>query len=223
MLSLVKILSVALIINLLFFSVYVFFEPQSVRALEDQIRITQTVTAEISITSPGDVTMSPSIPGMTGSGGVPSTGSATWTVITNNIQGFSMTIKSSTTPAMRGDATSDYFDDYTTTNLNIPDHIWGILSDAAEFGYTVEPETVADTVQLFRDNGTFCNQPGIQNQIDRCWLNASTSAVTIINRTASTTSSGEAEVVKFQVEQGASTFKLEDTYTATTTVTVVVN
>jgi len=217
-----QILSLTLILNILIFTGYSIFEPQSVEAVEDQIQIFQSVTAEISITSPSDVTMSPAIPGMTGSGGTPSTGQATWTVITNNKEGFTMTFKASTSPALRGNTTNDYFADYTPSNPSVPDYNWSIAANAAEFGYTVEPATAADTAQLFKDNGSACNT-GSNQTADKCWYSASTTAVTVINRTSSTSSSGENEVIKFRAEQGSNTFKLEDTYTATTTVTVTMN
>lgn len=205
---------------------YSFAEPQMVKAgtgpYENQILVNQTVTAEISISSPSDVTMSPSIPGMTGSGGSPSTGSATWTVITNNNAGFNMTLKASSSPAMTGNSQGDSFADYTPATANVPDYTWAIAASAAEFGYSVEPATAADTAAIFRDNGAACNT-GAGNTSNSCWLNASTTAVTIINRSSETSSGGEAEVVRFRVEQGASTFKIEDTYTATTTVTVTMN
>lgn len=222
-------MSLSLIISVAVIFSFVSLEPQLIMATgpgagpyEDQITITQSVTAEISITSPSNVSMSPAIPGMTGSGGAPSTGQAEWTVITNNNTGFSMTLIASSSPAMQGNSQGDSFADYTPATANVPDYSWSIAASAAEFGYSVEPATAADTAQIFLDNGSACNT-GTGQVANKCWLNASTTAVTIINRTSETSSSGQAEVIKFQVEQGASAFKVEDTYTATTTVTVTMN
>ena len=216
-------LIISLITSVLALSSYVVAEPQIIKAIEDQITISQSVTAEISVTSPSNVTMSPAIPGMTGSGGTPSTGSATWTVITSNNTGFSMTLKSSSSPSMSGESQGGSFADYTPATPTVPDYNWAIAATAAEFGYSVEPATAAVTATIFLDNGSSACNTGSSQTTGKCWLNASTTAVTIINRTSETSSGGEAEVVKFQVEQGASTFKIEDTYTATTTVTVTTN
>jgi hypothetical protein len=59
------------------------------------------VTTEISISNPaGDVTMSPSIAGMTGG---EANGSTTFTVKTNNLAGFDMKIKASTSRLLGSD------------------------------------------------------------------------------------------------------------------------
>jgi len=89
--------------------------------------------------------MSSAIPGMTGNLGSPRTGSAAWTVKTNNTTGFNLTLKSSTNPSMQLDATYN-FSDYSPVTAGTPDYNWASpVSGSAEFGYTVEPETAADT------------------------------------------------------------------------------
>jgi hypothetical protein len=172
----------------------------------------------ISISLPANVTMSPSIGGI--SGGTAS-GSASWTVTTDNPAGFSLTIKTTSTPSMILDETWN-FSDYSPTIANLPDYNWQSPSSGqAEFGYTVEPETPADTVQLFKDDGNSCNS-GNQNNIDTCWLNASTTNMTIINRTSRTDSDGEIEKIKFKVQSNGKFLK-EGNYIATIIVTAVVN
>ncbi len=91
----------------------------------------------------------------------------------------------------------------------------------AEFGYSVEPATVADTVTAFKDDGVNCNI-GALNTVSKCWLNASTTNFTVINRTTETTSAGEAEIVRFQTESNAKYLK-EGNYTATITATATMN
>jgi hypothetical protein len=83
-------------------------EPMSAQAVSDSVDVSQVVTSEISISSPADVSLSPSIAGMTGGAG---TGSATWTVKTNNTAGFNLTIKASAAPALVSGANT--FADYT--------------------------------------------------------------------------------------------------------------
>lgn len=216
-----KIISSVLILGILVMTGYMFFEPEMIKAVADSVVVTQAVSAEITISSPADVTMSSAIPGITGNLGAPRTGSATWTVKTNNDTGFNMTINSSVSPSMQLDGTYN-FSDYSPSAANVPDYTWASpAASAAEFGYSVEPATVADTAALFKDDGTACNV-GALNTADRCWLNASTTAVTVINRTTNTSSAGEAEVVKFQTESNAKYLK-EGNYTATITATATMN
>jgi hypothetical protein len=172
----------------------------------------------ISISSPADITMSPSISGITGG---TASASTSWTVITDNPAGFSLSIRSTSAPSMILDANWN-FSDYTPSTANVPDYHWqSPPSGQAEFGFTVEPETPADTVQLFKDDGTNCNT-GTLNTVDMCWLNASTTNVTIVNRSNRTDSNGEDEKVKFKTESNGKFLK-EGNYTATIIVTAVVN
>jgi hypothetical protein len=202
---------------------YFNFEPCAVEAMgvmpsADTITVTQGVTSEVSISAPADVTMSPTIAGISGGTG---DGSATWTVKCTDTSGFNMKIKASTSPALQ---TGSYnFADYTEASAGTPDFTWGINAADSEFGFTVEPATAADTVQAFKDNGSVCGGAGAANASDKCWDGLATTDIDIINRSSITSSSGEAEVVKFKAQSGASHFQAEGTYTATITVTAVTN
>jgi len=134
-----------------------------------------------------------------------------------------MKIKASQTNALYLDGTY-YFTDYTPGTSNVPDYNWtSPASTAAEFGFTVEPATAADTVQLFLDNATNACNTGSTNTANKCWLGFnSTTDINIINRTTATSGGGEAEVVKFQAESNAKYLK-EGSYSATVTVTATMN
>ena len=205
--------------------VFVTFEPLTIRAVQDTVIITAEVTEEISIDTPVDVTMSPSIPGMTGSAGTPSSGSVTWTVKTANATGFNMKIQASTDPALKtGDEYWEWFADYVPAAAGSPDFAWATPGNAgsAEFGFTVEPATTADTDTLFFDDGADCDT-GALNGADSCWLDFIGAVdIDIINRGSATAAGGEAEVVKFRAESNAKHLK-EGDYTATITVTAVTN
>lgn len=176
----------------------------------------------LSVSSPDDVTMTPNIPGVTGNPGSPSTGDATWTVKTDNAAGFTMSISASSDPAMRLDSTWN-FSDYSPVNAGTPDFNWATPdASAAEFGFTVEPKTEEDTVQLFLDNGSACDISGGSQNTDTCWYNLATTDLTIINRGSRTDSDGQDEKVKFQCESNAK-FLQEGYYQATITVTVATN
>ena len=221
-----KILKQALILSLVAFLVllnfYFAFEPGQADAVSDTAVVTLQVTEEISISSPADTSLTPSISGMTGNCGSPSSGSLTWNVKTNNSDGFNMKIHASTDPALQLDA-SNYFSDYTPESAGVPDYNWNSPSAGeAEFGFTVEPETAEDTVQKFLDDGSACNT-GSNQTTDKCWLDFNgTTDIDIINRTTNTDSTGEDEVVKFRAESNGKFLK-EGDYTATITVTVSAN
>lgn len=190
----------------------------SVRAasVSDDITVTQGVTTELTISSPSDVTLSPTIAGMTGGKG---TGSATWTVTTNNLAGFAMSIKASTDPALKS-AQGNSFADYTQAGT-VPDFTWDVAAADSEFGYTVEPHTVEDTVQAFKDDGSVCGGTGTANAADKCWKGLTTSDFTVISRSHETPQAGEAETVKFEAESGSSHYQVQGSYSAVVTVTAV--
>lgn len=203
---------------------YFVFEPAIIKAVGDTAIVSQAVTEEITITSPDDTSLTPSIPGITGNYQNPSTASLTWTVKTSNATGFNMKIKASQTNALYLDGTY-YFSDYSPASPGVPDYSWTSPSAAAaEFGFTVEPATAADTVQTFLDNASnACNEASGSQTAGKCWLNINGSTDTdMINRTTNTDLNGEAEVVKFQAESRAKFLK-EGSYAATITVTAAMN
>ena len=174
----------------------------------------------IAVSSPEDISLTPSIPGMTGGTG---DGSVTWRVIIDGLAGFDMKIKASTIPAMKLDA-GYYFSDYSPSSEGIPDYNWSVDSNQAEFGFTVEPATAADTVQLFLDNNSnTCNQSEGGNNANTCWLGFNgTSYINAINRTTRTDVDGEDEVFKFRAQSNAKFLK-EGQYVATITTVVASN
>lgn len=186
------------------------------------ITVNQVVSAEISITATATVSMSPAISGISGGTG---DGSTTMTVITNNTGGFSMAVKADYAPAMTlGGANSAVpaFADYTKVGT-APDYTWGVAVADSEFGFTVEPETDANAVAAFLDNGTDTCGTGAVETADKCWAPFTTTDYTVINRGTPTDSGGEAEVLKFKAQSGASHFQQQGTYTATITVTATTN
>lgn len=213
-----KIMRTTMASSLILLLLFVILEPQLAKGVDDSIVVTQVVTAEITISSPADVTMAPSIAGITGG---TSTGSATWNVKTNNGTGFNMALKASTDPALAGPAGS--FADYSEAVADTPDYTWSIANTDSEFGYTVEPATAADATAMFRDNGTDTCGSGANQTADACWMKFKTTDVIGINRTTLTASAGENEVVKFQAQAGTSRFQPQGTYTATITATALVN
>lgn len=169
----------------------------------------------ISITSPLDVTLTPSIGGITGGTG---NGYAEWTVITDDPAGYSLTIKASSSPALISGSNS--FADYTPVGgkSGNPDFAWGIDNADSEFGFTPEGN---DIVQKFLDNGGSPCNAGSTDTASACWYYASTTEQTISQSALPNHPSGTLTRVRFRATSGSSHVQIEGTYTATTTVTAL--
>ncbi|MEK7641506.1 MAG: hypothetical protein AAB365_00765 [Patescibacteria group bacterium] len=208
-----------LIVAVAFFTL----EPAVSNAIEDQFTVTQVVTAEISFLTPSsDIVMSPQLAGITGG---TSNGSTYVRVLTNNALGYSMTLTSSSSLGMIGNTQGGNIPAYTPATGIVPDFSFSVPVNRAEFGYTVEASTTPDLAQAFLDNGTTTCDTGSADTVDACWVNASTSARTIINRTTETAASGATTTIKFRVtiNSNPSPAVPQDTYVATTTLTATTN
>lgn len=202
---------------------FVIFEPAISAAIEDQFTITQSITAEISFLTPStDVTMGPSIAGITGG---TSNGGTQVIVLTNNATGYNMTLTASSSLGMIGNGQGGTIPAYIPTATGVPDFNFTTPANRARFGYTVEATTTNDLDQSFKDNGSNTCNTGSTDTANSCWLNASTTAETIINRSSATTASGATTTIKFRVVVNASPLPAipQDTYVATTTLTATVN
>lgn len=115
------------------------------------------------LTVPDSLTMTPEISGI--SGGVAS-GTSVVNVLTNNQSGYTLMIRSSSSPALQTTSTGFSFSDYTNSSAPTPDFIWNIDSDTSEFGFTVDG---LDIVQNYRDNGSVCNQLIDSYSEHSCW------------------------------------------------------
>ena len=227
-----KTISLALVISLVISIVFVVLEPQSVSSAEDTIDVSLTVTSDISISAPNNVTLTPNMGGVVGG---TASGDATWTVVTGDSSGFSMTLKESDAgPALSGDTQGDEFADYTPTDASTPDWDWLVADSTAEFGFTIVPETDADAVPDFLDDATdTCGGGDASNQTtEKCWFGLNgTTEVPIINRTSETDWGGQDEKVIFKAElfntdgipNDDAGMLIEDTYKAVITATVVTN
>jgi hypothetical protein len=162
----------------------------------------------IAITSPADLALA-SISGVIGG---TSEGTVAWTVTTDNIAGYTMTIKASTSPAMQSG--TDSFADYTPATAD-PDFNHSVASTDSEFGFTPEGTEVSSR---FKDNGSACNT-GSSEASGKCWDGLSTSDKTIAGRTTGNHPSGTATTVRFKAESGSNHIQTAGNYAATVTVT----
>ena len=192
-----------------------------------QFTISQTVSAEVSFLTPASNVILTTSGGSTSLGGITggtSNGGTQVAVVTNDRAGYTMTIMASSSLGMIGNASSSqYIPAYVSTTPGVPDYTFAV-PPRAYFGYTVEASTTADTAQAFKDNGSTCNT-GSGNTSDSCWLAATSTQYTIINRNYLTPGSGATTTLKFRVviTPNPNPVIPDDTYVATTTLTATVN
>lgn len=165
----------------------------------------------ISSPPPSDLTLS-SIGGITGEG---SEGTVSWVITTDNFAGYTMDIKTTTTPALT--SASDSFDDYTPSGAN-PDYTFAIASSTSAFGFSPEG---TDTNSRFLDNGSACNISSGEVSA-KCWDGLSTSVKTIAGKTSSNHPAGSTVSVRFRAESGSAHIQTSGNYSATIIVTALV-
>lgn len=168
----------------------------------------------ISLSVPGSTAMSGAI--TTSAGGM-ATAAADISVLTNNSTGYTLQIKSNSSPAMVSGVNS--FADYATSSPL--DYSWAVNANSSSFGYTPEG---ADLVDFFKDDGSAnCNQLGGTDTLGACWSGLYTDYVTIAQSTASNLPTATITTINFKAEAGASASPAVGTYTATVIFTAFVN
>lgn len=172
----------------------------------------------LTVVSPSDILLAPSIPGITG--GIAS-GDATWTVITDNSAGFNMKVKASGETGMF-QSNDWYFYPYSPTTAGSADYNWTAPSaGSAEYGFSLTADTSLDADTPFRNDGGDCGT-GANNTDKQCWYNFSTSDLQVIYRSIRTDAAGEAEKINFKA-QSNSQFLEEGYYDSYIIVTVAAN
>lgn len=165
----------------------------------------------LSVSLSGNVTLLPNIPSL---GGGVADGTGSWTVTTDNLAGYSMSIRASTSPALVSGANN--FPDYVPAGA-APDFTFSTPAASSRFGFTPEG---ADIVQQYRDNGAVCNAGG-GDTAAACWSGLSTSPITIADSALANHPSGSLTSVHFRAASGASNVQAGGSYAATTTLTVI--
>ena len=157
------------------------------------------------------VTLSPSIPGITG--GL-SNGSTTVTVTTDSVSGYELQVSASQSPALQkgGDSIADY-----TPAGAVPDFNFTTGATDSHLGYSPEG---ADITLRFRDATGVCGV-GSGDTTLSCWEGLSTTARTVASRTSANHPNGSTTTLNFRVGVGGSVFQPSGIYTATTTITAL--
>lgn len=165
-------------------------------AVDDAVSVTANMNSWITITSPADVGLG------NFDRGTDSSGTAEWTVATNNTAGYKLELSASTDEALRNDTspTVYYFNDYNMDSTTTPT-AWSVAASDAEFGYTA--------------SGTDVSSDYSSGTLYRGF--ASTSAIQIA--TSASDTSGTATTARFRAQVGSSKYLREGGYTATITAT----
>lgn len=166
----------------------------------------------ISLSSTGDVTMAPNLPGITGG---TSNGSTTFTVITDSPSGYQLSIEAENNPAMQSGANT--IADYNAGAS--PDFNFVVADGDARFGFTPEGNDISSR---FKDNGaSVCDVGGTEDASLACWDGLSTTAAVMVEGIGANHPSGATTTVHFRVGVGNGAGLVPGVYTATTTVTAL--
>lgn len=219
----INLLSQSAIATLIIAVAFVSLEPAISYAIsaQSQFTISQTVNTELSFaTTASNVTMNGALGGIAGG---TATGLTQVAVRTNDLNGYNMTItSSSTTGAMQNTAsTTAFIPGYPASTT--PDYNFNIPANSAAFGYTVNASSSGDVVQVFRNATSACNQAGGSPDGSHCWFAATSSAYTIISHNIPTPSTGATTTLSFEVGLAANSMVPNGTYIATTTLTATSN
>jgi len=158
----------------------------------------------ISISSPSDLVMA----SMSGLSGGSSEGTLSWVVTTDNTAGYSISLASTTTPALK--SATDSLADYVPAGSN-PDYNFTNLPANSSFGFSPEG---ADVISRFKDNGSVCNT-GSSETASRCWDGLSTTPKNVAGSATSNHPSGTTTTARFHAESGANHIQTSGVYSVT--------
>ncbi len=192
-----KILTHIIAVPILFaftLTTFSFLEPTSLSAAtaNDSVTVSMTVTEQIAISSPADVTMN-ALNITTNE----STGTATWNVKTNASGGYTLAVHGTETDAMQGQgglAGTD-FTDYTAAVAATPE-VWSV-SNAYEFGFSGYG---ADILDATWGAGSSWGAGTIPADLKYRGFDAATN-ITIASDTDETSTAGTDSTVCFAAEQ----------------------
>ena len=157
----------------------------------------------------GAVTLTPTIPGVTGG---TASGTTEVHVTTDNLAGYQLTIAASQSPAMQDGG--HVIQDYTPTGAT-PDYSFITGTTDHHLGFSPQGN---DVVQRYLNNGSLCDT-GSQSTAGTCWDGLSTSPTVIAQSTSANNPQGATTTIHFEVGIGSLVNQAPGTYVATTTIT----
>jgi len=164
----------------------------------------------LSMSIPSDVTMLPSLGGLTAG---TSNGSTTVTIITDSPSGYQLTIAAENSPAMQSYTNS--IADYVPGG--VPDFTFTVGTADARFGFSPSGVHISDD---FRDNTSVCGVGSLDSNL-ACWDGLATTLATIAASAMRTSVTGATTTINFRVGIGNSGAVESGLYTATTTLTAL--
>lgn len=208
----------AVVVLPLVLGVFFALEPSVVKGqgLTREFTVSQVIDGEISFVGVVDsVGLSPNIPGITGGTG---NGTTTFSVNTNNPDGYTVSIEfDNPTAAMQFTGGAGSIPNFGSTVEELFD-VTTVAANSAAFGFTVDGPRI-DT--LFRDLTGTCNSGSGISTSDTCWWLGDTTGGTVIVDGAGTADE-EVHTLHFRVhvnENPSPQLEL-GTYTATATLTL---
>lgn len=164
----------------------------------------------IAISSPSDLALTP-IGGLSNQA---SEGTMSWVVTTDNVAGYSLSIASTTTPALK--SAFDSFADYTPSGAD-PDFTFTNPTDDSSFGFSPEGTEVSSR---FKDDGSICNA-GSSEATGKCWDGLSTTPKAIAGSSTANHPVGSTVTTRLRAETGADHIQSAGDYTVNIVVTAV--
>ncbi len=198
-------------IVLILLSAIQFYATKDVKAISatNSVLVTLQVDTGISISTGANVTMSPNIGIVSNS----SIGGSSWVVKTNGVNGYQLSVKASTAPALQSGANS--FADYIPAVAGTPE-TWTVASGNKEFGFSAYGANVSTATW---GTGTDCGTAGNPNALLK-YLNLATTDRTIATSNTVTSTSGTQTNICFAAQQNT-VYAPSGTYTATITATAL--
>ncbi len=182
-----------------------------VQAVTDDVVINQSVTSEITISSPADVTMTALSTSQNSA-----VGSADWTVITNNNLGYSLTVFAGAAPAMVRSGGGGNIADYTPAVAETPE-TWSTSASTVEFGFSARGTNV-NTGTYGTDSDCIAGADVPSAALKWRDFDLTGSADQIATVGSATTTSGATTTMCVATEQDT-TFAASGSYAATITAT----
>jgi hypothetical protein len=138
----------------------------------------------------------------------------TWVVTTNDPDGYELSIRTTTNPALQ--SVSDEFTDYQPATAD-PDFNFTLAAGETEFGMS---PSGTDIVNRFKDDGVSTCNTGSADTASSCWDGIST-IDQIISRRTTSAPSGATTTVTFQAGLGPNSLVEPGNYQATVILTAV--
>lgn len=181
------------------------------QAVTDAVDVNQSVTSEITISSPSDITMTALSTSQN-----TAVGSADWTVITNNSAGYTLTVYASSAPALARSGGGGNIADYTPAVSETPE-TWSVPASNVEFGFSARGTNV-NTSTYGTDADCLAGADVPSAALKWRDFDLTGSADQIATVAAPTTTSGATSTMCVATEQDT-TFAVSGTYSATITAT----